>query len=160
MATLIVTGARPNKAVPSYSKFHLLFAIQACFCAASNQIEKVPAPSATEKVLNDPDALITMAAGCYNSALDVAISEYQEKNKIFSPQNWLKAKDSIFKVQAAVKMYLGMVGNMPVCALFSFTIGLLPSSAPRPPAGVPRSDRAKVGKRTGVDCSNCSREKG
>ncbi|MEW6213157.1 MAG: AIPR family protein [Acidobacteriota bacterium] len=67
-------------AAPSYSKFHLLFAIQACFCAASNQVDKVPAPSATEKVLNDPDSVITMAANCYNSALDAAISEYQEKN--------------------------------------------------------------------------------
>jgi len=100
-------------AVPSYSKHHLLFAIQACFCAASNQVDKVPAPSATDKLLSDPDALITMAANCYNSALDAAMSEYQEKGKIFSPQNWLKAKDSILKVQAAVKMYLGMIGNIP-----------------------------------------------
>jgi hypothetical protein len=100
-------------AVPSYSKHHLLYAIQACFCAANNQVDKVPAPSATGIALGDPDAIITMAANCYNSALDAAMSEYQEKGKVFSPQNWLKAKDSILKIQAAVKMYLGMIGNIP-----------------------------------------------
>ena len=103
-------------AAPSYSKFHLLFAIQACFCVASTQADKVPAPSATVKVLNDPetvDSIITMAANCYNSALDAAIDDYQNKGRVFSPQNWLKTKDSILKVQAAVKMYLGMMVKAP-----------------------------------------------
>src|SRR5262249_6149567 len=31
-------------ATPSYSKFHLLFAIQACFSIGSGQADKVPAP--------------------------------------------------------------------------------------------------------------------
>ena len=100
-------------AIPSYSKHHLLFAMQACFCVANNQSNKVPTPSATVKVLDDPDAVITMAANCYNSALDAAVSEYREKGKIFSPQNWLKAKDSIARIQDAVRMYMSMVGNMP-----------------------------------------------
>jgi hypothetical protein len=100
-------------AAPSYTKFHLLFAIQSCFSTASNQVDKVPDPSATTHVLNEPDAVITMAANCYNSALDAAINEYQEKGKIFNPQNWLKAKDSIYKVQAAVRMCLGMIGSVP-----------------------------------------------
>lgn len=100
-------------ATPSYSKHHLMFAVQSCFCVANNQSDKVPAPSATGKVLDDPDAVITMAANCYNSALDSAVSEYQEKGKIFSPQNWLKAKDSIYKIQAAVRMCMGMIRNVP-----------------------------------------------
>ena len=103
-------------ATPSYTKSHLLFAIQACFCVASGQIDKVPTPSATSIVLNDTstvDAVITMAANCYNSALEAAIMEYQERNKVFSPQNWLKAIDSILKVQTAVKMYMGMIGGVP-----------------------------------------------
>lgn len=99
-------------AAPSYSKFHLLFAIQSCFSAASNQIDKVPSPSATADALNEPDAIITMAANCYNSALDVALSEYKDKGKLFSSQNWLKAKDSILKVQAAVRMGIGMIGSI------------------------------------------------
>ena len=34
-------------ASPSYSKFHLFYTVQLFFSAASNQIDKVPAPSAT-----------------------------------------------------------------------------------------------------------------
>jgi hypothetical protein len=71
-------------------------------------------PSATTGVLNaGPDAVITMAANCFNSGLDAAVNEYQERGRIFSPQNWLKAKDSLLKVQTGVRMYLGMIGNVP-----------------------------------------------
>ncbi len=100
-------------AVPSYAKFHLLFGVQVCFCIASNQSDKVPSPSATLPALSDPDPIITLAANCYNSALEVAVSEYQEKGKVFSPQNWLKAKDSLNKVQASLRMYMGMMTSMP-----------------------------------------------
>jgi hypothetical protein len=103
----------PLAAAQSYSKLHLLYAIQACFCVASNQIDKVPMPSATVNLLaGDPDPVITMAANCFNSGLDAAINEYQERGRLLSPQNWLKAKDSLLKVQAAVKMYMGMIGGM------------------------------------------------
>jgi hypothetical protein len=103
-------------AMPSYSKFHLLFAVQACFSIGSGQADKVPAPSATSKITANADTvdpIITMAANCYNSAFDTARSEYQERDKVFSPPNWLKAKDSVLKIQAASNMYLGMVKNMP-----------------------------------------------
>jgi hypothetical protein len=101
-------------AAQSYSKLHLLFAIQTCFCVASNQMDKVPIPSATVGVIKaGADAAITMAANCFNSALDAADSEYRERNRIFSPQNWLKAKDSLLKVQAAVKMYMSMIASVP-----------------------------------------------
>lgn len=100
-------------AVPSYAKYHLLFGVQVCFCIASNHADKVPAPSATLPALSDPDPIITLAANCYNSALDAAVAEYQEKGKVFSPQNWLKAKDSLNKVQASLRMYMGMMTSMP-----------------------------------------------
>jgi hypothetical protein len=99
-------------ASPSYSKFHLFYTIQLFFSAASNQIDKVPAPSATV-ALPDPDALIGFAANCYNSALDAGRAEYQEKGKIFSPQNWLKAKDSLLKLHASVNMFMGFMSAMP-----------------------------------------------
>lgn len=99
-------------ASPSYSKFHLFYTIQLFFSAASNQIDKVPAPSATV-TLPDPDALIGFAANCYNSALDAGMAEYQEKGKIFSPQNWLKAKDSLLKLHASVNMFMGFMSAMP-----------------------------------------------
>jgi len=99
-------------ASPSYSKFHLFFAVQLFFSAASNQIDKIPAPSATTE-FPDPEGLIGFAANCYNSALDAGMAEYQEKNRIFSPQNWLKAKDSLLKLSASVNMFMGFMSAMP-----------------------------------------------
>jgi hypothetical protein len=99
-------------ASPSYSKFHLFYTVQLFFSAASNQIDKVPAPSATVG-FPDPDALIGFAANCYNSALDAGMAEYQEKGRIFSPQNWLKAKDSLLKLSASVNMFMGFMAAMP-----------------------------------------------
>jgi hypothetical protein len=100
-------------AVPSYAKYHLLFGVQVCFSIASNQNDKVPAPSATLPALNDPDPIITLAANGYNAALNAAVDEYKDKNRVFSPQNWLKAKDSLNKVQASLRMYMGMMSSMP-----------------------------------------------
>ena len=99
-------------ASPSYSKFHLFYTVQLFFSAASTQIDKVPAPSATIG-FPDPDALIGFAANCFNSALDAGMVEYQEKGKIFSPQNWLKAKDSLLKLSASVNMFMGFMAAMP-----------------------------------------------
>lgn len=98
-------------ASPSYSKFHLFYSVQLLFSAASNQIDKVPAPSSTTSI-PDPDGIIRIAANCYNAALQAGMSEYQERNKIFSPQNWLKAKDSLLKLQASVHMSLNLIGTM------------------------------------------------
>ena len=99
-------------ASPSYSKFHLFYTIQLFFSAASNQLDKVPAPSATI-AFPDHDALIGFAANCYNSALEMGMAEYSEKGKIFSPQNWLKAKDSLLKLSASVNMFMGFMSGMP-----------------------------------------------
>ena len=95
----------------SWSRFHLLYAIELFFCAGS-KIDKVPTPSATNGY-PDPNALISFAASCYNSAFDAGISEYAEKQKIFSPQNWLKSKDSLFKLKASVQMHMNFLINMP-----------------------------------------------
>ena len=99
-------------ASPSYSKFHLFYTVQLFFAAASNQLDKVPAPSATVG-FPDPDALIGFAATCYNSALEAGMAEYQEKGRIFSPQNWLKAKDGLLKLSASVNMFMGFMSAMP-----------------------------------------------
>ncbi len=95
----------------SLSKWHLLFAIQSCFSAASNQIDKVPAPSATMEA-KEFDRIVTLAANSFNAALDAGVAEYTEKNKIFSPQNWLKARDSVLKLQASVRMSISLISSM------------------------------------------------
>ena len=99
-------------ASPSYSKFHLFYTVQLFFSAASKQIDKVPDPSATVGFPN-PDVLIGFAANCYNSAFDAGKAETEEKGKIFSPQNWLKAKDSLLKLSASVNMYMGFMASVP-----------------------------------------------
>ena len=100
---------------PSQTKHHLLFAVQACFSTASNQIDKVPSPDATVEAAPsdaDGDAIITVAVTAFNAALDEIVAEYQEKNRIFSVQNWLKAKDSVLKLQAAVRMSVNLMAKM------------------------------------------------
>jgi hypothetical protein len=53
------------------------------------------------------------AVAAYNSALDGANQEAEDKGKVFSPQNWLKAKDSLNRVRDALRMFLLMIPNMP-----------------------------------------------
>jgi hypothetical protein len=95
----------------SWSKFHLLYAVQLFFSAASSQIDKVPAPSATARY-PDPSALISFAANCYNSAFEAGMNEHADKGKIFSPQNWLKSKDSLSKLRASVHMHMSFIQSM------------------------------------------------
>ena len=95
----------------SWSRFHLLYAVKLAFSAAS-RTDRVPSPSATAGY-PDPDSLISFAASCYNSAFEMGMNEYSEKGKIFSPQNWLKSKDSLIKLKAAVQMLISLIGNMP-----------------------------------------------
>jgi len=41
------------------------------------------------------------------------MADYAEKGKIFSPQNWLKSKDSLNKLKSSVQMLLNLLGNLP-----------------------------------------------
>lgn len=100
-------------AIPSYCKHHLLFGVQSVFAIASNQQDKVPAPSATLAGLADADSIIDQVVAAYNSALDGANTAAQESGKVFSPQNWLKAKDSLTRVRDAMRMCITMLPRMP-----------------------------------------------
>jgi hypothetical protein len=95
----------------SWSRFHLLYAVQLFFSLAS-RMDKVPVPSATTQY-PEPNSLINFAASCYNSAFDAGMSEYAERGKIFSPQNWLKSKDSLSKLKAAVQMHMNFIRTVP-----------------------------------------------
>jgi hypothetical protein len=46
-------------------------------------------------------------------ALQEVGAAYATNNKVFSPQNWLKSKDSLTKIQACISMLINMVQNMP-----------------------------------------------
>jgi hypothetical protein len=99
-------------ATPSYTKHHLLYGVQMVFSIASNHQDKVPAPSTTLSALPDAEAILNQVVTAYNGALDGANQEAQEKGKVFSSQNWLKAKDSMNRVRDLLRMYLTMLPNM------------------------------------------------
>ena len=101
-------------ATPSQAKYQLLYAVQLLFCAASKQLDKIPVPSATIPAFNaSADLIVTNAAVGFENAFQSAVEEYKTAGKVFSPQNWLKSKDSITKIQAASSMLIGMLGGTP-----------------------------------------------
>jgi hypothetical protein len=114
-------------ATPSQAKYQLLYAVQLSFCAASKQLDKIPAPSATLAAFNaSADAIVTNAAIGFENAFQSAVQEYAAANKVFSPQNWLKSKDSLTKIQASVSMLINMLQNMPGGAALKTTLTLKP----------------------------------
>jgi hypothetical protein len=114
-------------ATPSQAKYQLLYAVQLSFCAASKQLDKIPAPSATLAAFNaSAEAIVTNAAVGFENAFQSAVQEYATANKVFSPQNWLKSKDSLTKIQASVSMLINMLQNMPGGAALKTTLTLKP----------------------------------
>jgi hypothetical protein len=114
-------------ATPSQAKYQLLYAVQLSFCAASKQLDKIPAPSATLAAYNaSAEAIVTNAAVGFENAFQSAVQEYAAANKVFSPQNWLKSKDSLTKIQASVSMLINMLQNMPGGAALKTTLTLKP----------------------------------
>ncbi len=114
-------------ATPSQAKYELLYAVQLSFCAASKQLDKVPAPSATMPAfVSSADAIVTNAAIGFETAFQSAREEYQANNKVFSPQNWLKSKDSLTKIQGATTMSVNMLQNMTGGPALKTTLTLKP----------------------------------
>lgn len=103
-------------AMKSYAPNHHLFAISVIFCEVNKMPESVPNPSVALKKLQDSDLLdyvVEMAGKCVNSALENASSEASNDNKIFSPQNWIKAKASLRDIRGAIRSSLQMLNLIP-----------------------------------------------
>lgn len=114
-------------ATRAQAKHQLLYAVQLSFCAASKQLDKIPAPSATLPAFTAAaEAIITNAAVGFENAFQSAVQEYSASGKVFSPQNWLKSKDSLTKTQASVSMLINMLQNMPGGAVLKATLTLKP----------------------------------
>jgi hypothetical protein len=97
----------------SQVKFHILFAVSSLIAAVNKQPQAVVAPSATIKALANASDILSMAATCVENAMQNALIQTQTAGKVFSPQNWLKSKDSLTKIQASVSMLINMLQNMP-----------------------------------------------
>lgn len=103
-------------AMRAYAPFHQLYAVSMCFGIQSNQSDRALQPSvALEKTLSKGarDQVIQIAASCLNTALEAAANEPQPRNRVFSPQNWIKTKTCLSGINAAIRQYFAMLPSMP-----------------------------------------------
>ncbi|MFI5093883.1 MAG: hypothetical protein ACHQIK_10620 [Candidatus Acidiferrales bacterium] len=54
-----------------------------------------------------------IAGVCLNMALEAAANETQPANRVFSPQNWIKAKTCLAGINFAIRNYFNMLPLMP-----------------------------------------------
>ena len=58
------------------------------------------------------DTIISIVANCMNNAYAQGEETAKLKEKAFIPQNWVKNKDSISAIQAAVNNYVSFLPSM------------------------------------------------
>ena len=99
-------------AMKAYAPHHHLYTISMFFCEVNKMPESVPNPAVAYELLKKNDLLNTivdMAGQCLNVAFENASSETVESGKIFSPQNWIKAKASLKDIRSAVKNQMSVL---------------------------------------------------
>ena len=94
-------------AMKAYAPFHHLFAISVLFSEYSNMSNMVPKPSTCLQRLKENNMLdkaINLTGKTLNRAFKNANSKAIAENKVFSPQNWIKAKQSITALTEAIRV--------------------------------------------------------
>ena len=102
-------------AMCSCAPFHHLFAISLYFSVASKRPDHVPAPDvALQRALEKgiADWVVIFAGIALKSALQIAANEVLPDNRVFSPNNWMKAKSSLTGVANVVQTQLTMLPEM------------------------------------------------
>jgi len=102
-------------AMKAYAPYHQLYAISRFFAIANNFSDRVPSPESTYQRADEKkikDQIVQMAASCLNSALDSAVNEPQPQNRVFSPQNWIKSKASLSKIDTTIRAYLDVLPSI------------------------------------------------
>ncbi|WP_057919866.1 AIPR family protein [Lysobacter antibioticus] len=102
-------------AMKSYAPFHHLLAVSYFFAYSSKQPDRVPAPDvalAKAKESNIYDWIVSLAGKALNMALTNAANEPLAANRVFSPNNWMKAKSSLSGVANVVQTQLMMLPDM------------------------------------------------
>ena len=100
----------------AYAPFHHFYAVSLCFCVANKMAEGVPNPVITlekAKASGIVDQVVDMAGTCLNTALEAAANEPMPANRVFSPQNWIKTKNCLSGIRAAMQQYFTMLPAMP-----------------------------------------------
>lgn len=103
-------------AMRAYAPFHHFYAVSLCFCVANKMAEGVPNPVVTlekAKASGIVDQVVDMAGTCLNTALEAAANEPLPANRVFSPQNWIKTKNCLAGIRAAMQQYFTMLPAMP-----------------------------------------------
>jgi len=96
-------------AMKAYAPYHHLYTISVFFCEINKMPESVPNPAKALLQMKNNDILdiiIDMAGSCFNMAFENASSEATDNKKIFSPQNWIKAKGSLKNIRDAIRSQL------------------------------------------------------
>lgn len=103
-------------AMKAYAPFHQLYAVSMCFSIISGLHEMAPSPKAAwDQAMskNQVDQIVDISGMCLNSALEAAANEPQPANRVFSPQNWVKAKACLSAINAAIRQYFFMLPTLP-----------------------------------------------
>lgn len=103
-------------AMKAYAPYHHLYAVSMCYAIASALQEMVPNPTvAYDRARSNDhiDQLVDIAGMCLNTALEAAANEPQPANRVFSPQNWIKAKGCLSSINAAIRQYFNMLPTLP-----------------------------------------------
>ncbi len=103
-------------AMKAYAPYHHLYGISMCFAIASNQPDRVPNPhKCWEKAIKSHmvDEIIKIGGLSLNMALEAAANKSQPSNRVFSPQNWIKAKTCLAGINFAIRNYFNMLPMMP-----------------------------------------------
>lgn len=100
----------------AYAPYHHLYAVSMCFAIANNQPDRVPDPDAClikaqENLMVDD--IVKIGGVCLNMSLEAAANEPQPANRVFSPQNWIKAKTCLAGINFAIRNYFNMLPLMP-----------------------------------------------
>jgi len=100
----------------AYAPYHHLYAVSMCFSIANKQSDRVPDPDAclvTAQAAGMVDDIIKIGGISLNMALEAAANEPQPGNRVFSPQNWIKAKTCLAGINFAIHNYFNMLPLMP-----------------------------------------------
>jgi len=100
----------------AYAPYHHLYAVSMCFAIANSQADRVPDPDACflkAHAAGMVDDIVKIAGISLNMALEAAANETQPANRVFSPQNWIKAKTCLAGINFAIRNYFSMLPLMP-----------------------------------------------
>lgn len=94
----------------SYVMYHHLYTISVLICEINKMQDLVPNPAVSLQKLKESnlmDTVIALTGQYLNVAFELAVEEANQNNaRVFSPQNWSKAKGSLRDIRSAVKQNL------------------------------------------------------